>query len=960
MLWGRCKNHARSSTYVALDGDPPRCFFATRQDTWDSFVPGLCVGFYVFPPNMQLISHANGLIPVLLAALLAGPCALAADVVLDERFDGPTPSWQVRPAAHVRVNDQSRVQIGEASNPLSTERLGIACQPGFAAYAALDVGRLPVLDELDVETMVRSNRAGLQLAAEVVFPRSRDAKTGQPIRALVHGVRYVDAGRWQRLRLDRVPLLATRQARLMNADPNREVDHREAYVEQIVLIVPGGAGESVVEIDRLTIVGVVSEEQAADSGSSPLDGQGSAGPLLQAADGVGAGRTQAIEPVKVHRRGDTLTVAGRPFVPRVLEYRGEPFELVVDLGFNAVWLAEVPTEAQLHAARDSKLWVICPPPPADKLATLTRDSVWQTVLLWSLGLDRDALSLDAITSSVEQLRAADPFQRPLLVGASGQERSFAQLADVLAQPKPMQLLPASRSPAPASLTDTRLPMMGCSPWTQISLGWTSQARQQAQLFAPRASHLGWHDPRQVRRKVLEAMAAGTRGLVVRTPDRLGRAAPEASQLSDQLKLLNSELSLVEPWLVAGKRIDGAQLVNSDRAATAWRLGRSRLVFIPERLTPTDPSKPVVLVMAGVPETVGAHSLSSAGLLPLSGRRVAGGYRLQLTHMDSGGWVVLTDDSRSRAELGRRIGSGGPKAAQVERKLAIAELLQLETIHSQLAGGRGNPTSVRIAALKQGVQQCDQLLASRQHARTLHLASQLRYDTAVQLKRLVQQASDGAGFASVPTQYEVRLLPTHEALERSLASMPRGVNLLAGGDFESLASTRNAGWQHANYAGAKLETQVQFATMAPHHGRACLRLTAHSKVADGTLGGAEERPVVWINSPETPVAEGQVIEISGWARVAAPASSSGAPAGKLLVVDSLGGEELALRIPATTGWRPFRLVRRAAQQDSVQLSLALTGPATVDVDAVMIRSVNSPRQVARDPRQVSNDSPLPRQ
>lgn len=893
--------------------------------------------------NRRLL--AIQLLAVLLAALLASPGA-AAEVVLDEQFDGPTPSWQLRPAAHVRVNDQSRVQIDGASSPLSAERLGIACPAGFAAYAALDVGNLPVLDELEVETIVRSNRPGLQLAAELVFPRSLDSKTGRPIRALVHGVRYVDVGRWQRLRLEGVPLLATRQARLMNADPDREVDHREAYVAQIVLILPGGVGESVLEVDQLTVAGVVGEHPETSQSIGSPGGQDSSGPLLQAANGLGGDRRPSIEPVEVRRRGDTITVTGRPFVPRVLEHRGEPFELVVRLGFNAVWLAQVPTEAQLHAAREAKLWVICPPPPPAQLAVLSRDSIWQTVLLWSMGLDRDALSLDAMTSQVEQLRMVDPLERPVFVGANSQERSFAQLADVLVRPKRLPLYAIGDPCVATDASDRPLPLLGCSAWTQISLGWSGEAREQAQLFAPNASHLGWHDPRLVRDKVLETMAEGTRGLVIRTPDRLGGAAPEARRLSDQLQLLNSELALVEPWLVTGRRIEGTQLLNSDRAATAWRLGRSRLVFIPKRSSPADPSKPVSLIMAGVPETAAAHLLSSAGLLPVSGRRVAGGYRLQLTHMDAGGWVVLTDDSRSRAELGRRIGANGPQAAQVERKLAIAELLQLETIHSQLAAGRDNATSARIAVLRQGIQQCDQLLASRQHARTLHLASQLRYNTHQQLKQLVRQVSDRAGFASVPTQYEVRLLPTHEALERSLASMPRGVNLLAGGDFESLASTRSTGWRHANYAGTKLATQVQFATQSPHHGRACLRLSAQPTTDSGTWLADAEKPVVWVNSPDTPVAKGQVIEISGWARVASSASKSGAATGELLVVDSLGGEELALRIPATTGWRPFRMVRRAAEQGQVRLSLSLAGSATADVDAVMIRTVSSSRQANR--------------
>lgn len=863
----------------------------------------------------------------------------AADVVLNEPFDGPNVSWRVAPSSAVRVLAQLRTRAPDPTDPRTAERVVLACPAGYAARVEHEVGQLPVLDELSIEAVVRANRPGTQLAAEVVFPRSIDPRTQQPHRTLVHGHRYSAPGVWQTLQVDKLPLLAERQARLMNADPNQQVDHREAYVQRVVLVVPGGPGESLAEVDQLTARGIASGAPNSGSGEASVLGTGGdEGPLLQA-PGMANQQRESFEPLQVSRRGDTLSVAGTALVPRVAEHRGEPFELFTELGFNTVWLDKPPTEAQLRAARAAKLWVICPPPPSEELRDIAVDSVWQTVLAWSLGLDRDALSLDGTASQADEIRQIDPLQRPLLIGALDRQRRFAQLADVLVRGRPIVVGDSFGDTESAAL-----PLLGCSPWTQLSLAWQEDARRQAELFAPRASHLGWHEPRALRCAALTAMSEGARGMVVRTPDRLGGTSPEARRLADQLQLLNRELHLVEPWLVSGKRIAGAELSNSDRTTTAWQLGRSRLVFIPPRQAGTTKAEaPIVLVVAGVPETARAHLLSPAGLLPLEGRLVAGGYQVQLLHVDAGAWVVLTDDARSLAWAQRRIGNLAARSAQTQRDLAMAEVLELEAVESQLASPKQGVSSARLEPLKRGLQQCDQMLAGRQYSQTFHLAGQLRHEASVEQQRL-EQLFAGRGFVSVPTRTELRLLPTHQALEQSLAMLPRGGNLLAGGDFEDLASTRGAGWQHANYAESQMTSSVEFVP-GGYHGAASLRLTARDTARAAVLDDGQPEPVVWISSPRVPVRPGSIVEITGWARVA----TGDAAAGRLLVVDSLGGDQLALRISATTGWQPFRLVRMAGDMRNLQLKLALTGPATADIDAVMIREVVRPQRTASQPQ-----------
>ncbi|QDU57673.1 hypothetical protein [Aeoliella mucimassa] len=873
---------------------------------------------------------------VLVGLILSGPRLHAADVVVDEGFDGPMVSWKLEPAPNVRQVAQLRTQLSNSQKPASVERVVMTIAPGYGAHLKHQVEHLPVLDELAIEVVMRSNRAAVQLAAEVVFPRNIDSETGQPLRTTVVGQRYSNAGQWQRLRLDSVPKLATRQARFLSTNPNVQVDDREAYVDRVVLVVPGGSGETLVEVDQMQVVGVLTQPGIAAAGPL-LSAPQNDGPMLSA-PGNQQSEPITFDPVEVRRHGTTISVAGEPLVPRAIEYHGESFSELAELGFNTVYLASPATEAQLRAAREAKLWVVCPPPELDRLVEIAPNSIWQTVLAWSLGLENTALSLDQLTSQCEAVRRADPLRRPIVVGASDRPRRFAQLTDVLVRPRKIDLA----GDANVGDVEKLAPVLGCSPWVAVSLGWSDAAREQAELLAPSARYLGWHEPWQIRQALLATMAAGHRGLLVRTPGRLASSSPEARRLCEQLRLLNRELMLAEPWLVTGKRIAGAELRSSNQKSIAWQLGRSRLVFLPGEPPSQQPaSTSPVLVVAGVPENSKAHLLTPAGLVPLRGERVTGGFQVPLTRIASPRWVVLTDDSLTLAQIERRLGNEAPQAAQAARTLAMADVMELETVMQQLLNPQAKALAGRVAAVRQRLEQCDQLLASRKYAYAIELAQTSSDQTAEARQQLFKYVTATTGFASIPTEYDLRLLPTHQALQPALASLVRGQNLLVGGDFEDLASTQSAGWVHTDYADSQHDTAVEFSPRDPQHGRACLRLVA--KPTSQAMFTSDDDPpsVVWVTSPRVPLQAGSVVEITGWIRVVGSAEANG----KLLIQDTLGGQELALRVPTTAGWQPFRMVRTVNQTSSVQLHLAVQGGALADIDAVMVRPISVPRRTA---------------
>jgi hypothetical protein len=96
-------------------------------------------------------------------------------------------------------------------------------------------------------------------------------------------------------------------------------------------------------------------------------------------------------------------------------------------------------------------------------------------------------------------------------------------------------------------------------------------------------------------------------------------------------------------------------------------------------------------------------------------------------------------------------------------------------------------------------------------------------------------------------------------------------------------------------------------------------------------------LVSIVSPEVPVSQNQLIEISGWVRVDEPfAGGEG-----LEIGDSLGGPALSLVVNQTAGWQPFRMIRAATEPTPLRLTFSLTGLGSAKVDAVMIRTLEQP-------------------
>src|SRR5205807_2701098 len=98
-----------------------------------------------------------------------------------------------------RLTDPSEQNAHEGQR---SEFLQLQIEQGSFIYYTLDLGRAPVIEELNTSLFLKANRPGMQLLGRLVLPRERDPKNlDQPLTSLLRGTPYQNAGRWQRLEL---------------------------------------------------------------------------------------------------------------------------------------------------------------------------------------------------------------------------------------------------------------------------------------------------------------------------------------------------------------------------------------------------------------------------------------------------------------------------------------------------------------------------------------------------------------------------------------------------------------------------------------------------------------------------------------------------------------------------------------------------------------------------------------
>jgi hypothetical protein len=898
-----------------------------------------------------------------------------------EDFEGPNPSWvEAGGDAPHSLQGHRRVR-GVAHRGQGCEWLQLsASQGGSAVYIAHDFGCPWVIDDLRPTVWVKSDRPGVQFLVEVILPRAVDPRTGRPVLTHLLGSAYTDVGRWQQLSVEGLAQLLARQVRILRSQLRRDVDAGEAYVGRVLLNIYTGPGLTNIWIDDLAAAGYVASGRpgpAAAAAAERPDARGAASAADSAGGPLPPGPVAGTAPAaEVQLAQSTLLVRGQLMLPRAIQYQGEPLPLLKQLGFNTIWVRHVPSMELLAEADRLGLWLVCPPPlpPADRApcaawsprllpiagqGEIAADGHPRTapppigpqfrpVLAWDLGSGLTAAQSDASRRWAEDIRLADAHgRRPLIACPSSDLREYSRHANLLLIDR--RPLGTSLEMPDYGVWVRREPLLarpGTPVWTTIQTQPGEGLRRQLAALAP-----GWvppttFAPEQIRLLVWTALSSGSRGMVFQSQTPLSADDPQTRQRALTLRGLNLELELMEPWVAAGHFVDVANTDKEDLqevSGAVLQSNRARLV-LPAWLARGSQcvageafARAMAVIVPGIPDPASAYELTAGRLEPLRRKRDTGGVRVTLDEFSLTGTLLFAQDPAVVDAVSRRAAANGKAVAEIERQLAG---WKLETVGRGIAslGGRLSPLTDVPAALadaRRALEESDvRLRTGDLQGGWLGARRAERF-----LRRLERDAwkaaMTGLGSPVVsPGTAAFSTLPWHWALVERLRQGHPGANRLPGGDFEDMQLMLRAGWRHEQHPLPGVTAAADLVSEAHHTGRWGMRLTARADDPDNPPAMIETPPV-WLTTPAVPVEAGQLVWVHGWVFIPKPITAS---VDGLLVIDSLGGEELAERIDKTEGWGEFTLLRVADRTGPMTVTFALSGLGEARLDDIAVQVI----------------------
>lgn len=875
--------------------------------------------------------------------MIVATATLNANGAEQNGFEDQQITWKAGESdVEYRVLRHERVR-GDAHSGQGAEYLQINGGTGSKVYFSHDISPSRIIPELTPSVWVKANRPGIQLMARVVLPHTVDPRSGQPVATIIQGESYSKPGAWQQLRITDTPQLLTRQLRVLQYQLGGQVDAREAYIDSLVLNTFGGPGQTAILIDDLQIAGHVPVNQAVQTTWTSSDSGTNRNPVMPASASDGSAR-------RVSLSGSMLLVDDRPWFPRIAQWQGESLEWLKAQGFNTV-RSSGPLSAQtLVEARHLGLWLIAPPPiqenaSGEPAAIAEISSDYDVVLAWHLGERLAGRELQPVAQTVRQLRTADrAFSRPILAHVEEEQRSYSRHVNILS---------AYRMPLGTSLElldysawlrqQSQVALPGTPIWSVVQTEPSRALTEQIAAFKGQSSVPVSVDADSVRLLTYQAILSGVRGLEFASQSRLDAGDPATRVRALSLALLNLEIELLEPWIAGGHVAAQATCRNPAVQGTVFQADSARLLVgvrcpTGSQFVAAPHEYGETFVVPGMPDGAHkAHELTPGGLRPLRATPIAGGTAVVVEDLPLTSLVLLTGDAVAFSKIQRRTAEMAPRAAQLQRALAVAMLAETEQLAARFAAiPEAAPSATVLAKARAAIARADQLFATANFSGA-YLAARNATIPLGRWKRETWQRLVAAQDSPIsnPLAANFATIPDY-LMFRASQTTPPGGNLLSGGGFEDLQSMLTAGWRHFEHPHAQVKTDVELSPLAPYSENFSLRLQARP-VDPANPPAVIESPPLWITSPTIRLEAGDIVCIRGQTRVSEKITGS---VDGLMIIDSLGGETLASRIDVSRGWREFVCYRAAPHAGDMAITFALTGMGDVWIDDVSVRLVRS--------------------
>ncbi|MDB5350849.1 MAG: hypothetical protein JWN86_2096 [Planctomycetota bacterium] len=511
---------------------------------------------------------------IMLAVMLViGLASLRGDETkenaLREGFESDKTSWrreETDATVVIQAHDRSKRAAHEGQ---TSERFAFKAGPGSVLFYSQALPQVPISEKLRASLYVRANRAGVQLFGRIVLPDDLDPDTGRPSFVLVPGDTVTVADRWQRLELTDLPTSLERQARVLRVGSNRKVSLQGAYLERIVVNLYGGAGDTEVFLDELSVSPLPAAKPEAEDDDLP---DAIEKPPLPGAGALPPTRVEPKDTGRVRLVGNMLLKDNVEWVPSVIYAPGADPMVLRQHGFDTMAFdADSPARAMeeavrarlllmptLDLARDVSPEVIVA--HADRFAYRDQVAFWN--LGDALGDSRDVkkrrAELERVRQVVSGLRDL-PEGRPRL--------AFGTIQDFLPQ---------------YALAGRNLDLLGieATDWATIrepleTYRFLQQRREITAVKNAHAPFLAWVNaaappsasqnvwgfddpptwgrpqvqPEQIRQQVYAAISAGYRAIGFRADSEITRPSGEARLI--EMAFLNAEMDLVESLIAKG-------------------------------------------------------------------------------------------------------------------------------------------------------------------------------------------------------------------------------------------------------------------------------------------------------------------------------------------------------------------------------------------------------------------------
>lgn len=886
-------------------------------------------------PTFFLIVRA-----MLLLGIMALPCCAWAEVIED--FETAVVTWQPMDAdAPVSRLEHKRL-AGDSHLGASSELIALRYGQGSYAYYGHAVTPARVIPDLQYSAWVKSNMAGLQIAARIVFPRSRDPRTGQPVTSRVLGDRSDQPDTWVQIGIRGIDQKVQQQVSALRSEHGPQFDPREAYVDMIMLNLYSAPGLVRVQIDDLEGSGLLNvasatpttTQRASTPGANTQGGlRGMRG--APATSGTTGANVQLAPPrSQSASNGQVIELNDHPAVPRIIDYNGEPLSLLRGLGFTAIRTSQAPSPQLQQELLRYNMWSVSSPPqsrsPADQSA----------VLAWELPVTEgeDGFSDFAIRAS--DLRLLDGEKpRPVLAIAPNRVHDFSQHSEIIATRRP----PLGTS---QSLSDyaqwTQSWGLFASPsvtrWAMIPTQFSPATQRQVSYLAQESNVPMGFQGYQLEKAAFLSVANGVRGIVFESHSPLNGEHPVDQARRNSLDIINRRMELIYPWVAQGSPREGA--VSSDpRIHVSMLATETAILLIAVRTNPDDqfvvnplPEYPARIRVRGVPMAAEAWRIGDSGIHQVNHRRGLGDMQIELDSSEHVSLIVLTQDPRVIRDMRRRSEQHRVEIVRLRMESVSQEFELARRVQSALESPTESP------AIRRNI---DSAWADIRQARTMfeeyNLQEAYRRVTEAERKVATVQRQQWAQWSSQyqfpltnPTLISYDLVPFASRLQGNLNYLRPGTNILPAGDLEDPTMVLSSGWIQVRSPQPGFDSAVEFSPQQPHGGNYSVSLRV-APDTNGLYARPEQAPIA-VRSATVQLPPDRLVLIRGWIRIPQNLSPE---SGGVVIHDTLGGRELGIHMTEATEWTEFSLIRATGDSDTMNLTVELNDVGQVYLDDVTV-------------------------